>query len=91
MENETLKRILTEIKEQNKVDYARKDTNAPRTLYDFVASEYWQMSKEDLKELFLNMNYAIYYYLKDYSNGTDKLADIENMMIDDFIERNCEE
>ena len=33
--------------------------------YDYVCNHYWEMSKEELKDAYKELNYAIYSFLSD--------------------------
>ncbi|HZK32866.1 MAG TPA: hypothetical protein VFC60_00040 [Tissierellaceae bacterium] len=55
------------------------------SLYDYVASNYYKMTKEQLKEFFLNMNYATF-----EKTTKEQFEIIENKAINYFIERNEE-
>lgn len=74
---ENLIKDLKHIRNDNKMN-----KGANTSLYDYVATNYYKMSKEELKELILNLDYAIYDNLnrKEYLN-------LENQAIEDTIER----
>lgn len=55
--------------------------NEGETLYDFVAKNYWKMSKEELKDLFLNFNFATYKFV-----GEDNMKMLEKETVDEMKE-----
>lgn len=74
---ENLTKELKHILNDNKLN---EGTNT--SLYDFIAQNYYNMSKEDLKELVLNLNYAMHHLLdkKEY-------LEITNYAIEETIDR----
>lgn len=53
-----------------------------KTLYEFVAANYYKMDKEQLKELVLNLDYILW----KYESERDYLR-LENAAIQETIER----
>jgi hypothetical protein len=74
MDNQKLIEDLRKLSKGNACD--------SNSLYDYVANHYYEMTKEQLKELFINMNYSTYECMtsKDFSN-------IENRAITYTIQR----
>lgn len=70
---------LTEIKANN--------GNSGVSLYDFVASNYYNMTKEQLKELILNLDYILYDYFRA---NKQMFVKMENMAIEETINRLAE-
>lgn len=60
----------------------KMNNGANKTLYEFVASNYYKMDKEQLKELVLNLDYILY----KYETERDYLR-LENAAIQETIER----
>lgn len=52
------------------------------SLYDYVASNYYKLSKEELKELILNLDYIMYDLL-----DKEKYLDLETRAIEETIDR----
>lgn len=68
---------LKHIKNDNKMN-----EGANTSLYDYIASNYYKLSKEELKELILNLDYAIYNRF-----GKNLYLSLENQALEDTIER----
>lgn len=52
------------------------------SLYDYIANNYYKMSKEELKELILNLDYAMCHNL-----GRNLYLDLETQALRDTLER----
>lgn len=66
--------LLQELKEYT------KDGN----IYGFIANHYWELSKEELKDLFLEYAYATY----DHTRHNERqLVAIEQQCLKNYLER----
>lgn len=59
--------------------------NNPNHAYDFIADNYWQMSKEELASITKELLYAIYYFHKEEKKEILESVgiELEDMLGDD--------
>ena len=77
MENKDFIKELKEIIQDNK-----EFKGANKSLYTFISSNYYNLSKEQLKELVLNLDYIIYNMLEE-----ENYLELENKALEETIER----
>lgn len=61
-----------------------KECAANGSIYDFIANHYWELSKDELKDLFLEYTYATYDHTR---HDEQQLVAIEQQCIENYLER----
>lgn len=81
MNEENLKFQNDEYKKRGKFELLKWYLNNTNTsFYDFISRNYYHFSKDELKELLINLDYAIYSRCSNY-------VDFEESAINDCLER----
>lgn len=56
-------------------------------MYDFIANHYWELSKDELKDLFLEYAYATYSVVRCKHQGEKDFEKINQEFIENYLER----
>lgn len=59
-----------------------KEAVSNHNIYDFIANNYWQMSKEELKDIILELDFAIYSVVKNEKLKNDIYDEIDENLAD---------